>query len=195
MPGDKQLILVLGGARSGKSAYAERRATALAGSDGNVLYVATAEALDGEMSRRIARHRASRPASWRTREEPRDLAPAIQSAGDDIRVVLIDCITLWLSNVLSALPVQDDSTFDEGAAEEIVDAAVAALLAAYQAGKTHLLLVSNEVGLGVVPAYPLGRLYRDLLGRVNIRLAAAADEVVLMVAGIPLHVKGHNNKA
>ena len=192
MAAHRQLVLVLGGARSGKSAYAEGRATALAGPDGRMLYVATAEALDDEMARRIARHRASRPSSWRTVEEPRDPAAAIRARAHDIRVVLLDCITLWLSNLLSALPVQDDGAPDEAAAEEAVDAGVTDLLAAYQAGTADLVLVSNEVGLGIVPAYPLGRLYRDLLGRVNIRLAAAADEVVLMVAGIPLRVKGHD---
>ncbi len=187
MAAHRRLVLVLGGARSGKSAYAEGRATALAGPHGRVLYVATAEALDDEMARRIAHHRASRPASWRTVEEPRDPAAAMRAAAPDTRVVLLDCITLWLSNLLSALQAQDDGT-----PEEAVDAGVTGLLAAYQAGTADLVLVSNEVGLGIVPAYPLGRLYRDLLGRVNIRLAAAADEVVLMVAGIPLQVKGHD---
>jgi adenosylcobinamide kinase/adenosylcobinamide-phosphate guanylyltransferase len=186
-----RLILVLGGARSGKSTYAEARAAALAGADGRVLYLATAEALDDEMARRIARHRASRPATWQTAEEPRDPAAALRGAALEIRVILLDCITLWLSNLLAAFPVHSDGTADEAAAEEAVEKAVSDLLAAHQAGRSHLVVVSNEVGLGIVPAYPLGRLYRDLLGRVNIRLAAAADEVVLMVAGIPLQVKGH----
>lgn len=192
MAAHRRLVLVLGGARSGKSAYAEGRATALAGPHGRVLYVATAEALDDEMARRIVHHRASRPASWRTVEEPRDPAAAMRAAAPDTRVVLLDCITLWLSNLLSALQAQDDGAPDEAAAEEAVDAGVSDLLAAYQEGTADLVLVSNEVGLGIVPVYPLGRLYRDLLGRVNIRLAAAADEVVLMVAGIPLRVKGHD---
>jgi adenosylcobinamide kinase/adenosylcobinamide-phosphate guanylyltransferase len=193
MAAHRRLVLVLGGARSGKSAYAEGRAADLAGPDGQVLYLATAEALDDEMARRIARHRASRPATWQTAEEARDPAAVLRGAAHEVQVVLLDCITLWLSNLLAAVSFHADSAADEAAAEEGVESAVADLLAAYRAGTSHLVLVSNEVGLGIVPAHPLGRLYRDLLGRVNIRLAAAADEVALMVAGIPLQVKGQDN--
>jgi adenosylcobinamide kinase/adenosylcobinamide-phosphate guanylyltransferase len=144
------------------------------------------------MARRIARHRASRPATWQTAEEARDPAAVLRGAAHEVQVVLLDCITLWLSNLLAAASVHADSAADEATAEQGVESAVADLLAAFQAGTSHLVLVSNEVGLGIVPAYPLGRLYRDLLGRVNIHLAAAADEVALMVAGIPLHVKGRD---
>jgi len=202
---DKKLVLILGGARSGKSAYAERVAADLAGAGdtggagGAVLYVATARALDEEMSRRIARHRAERPPTWRTLEEPLDPGPAIERVRAGATVVLLDCVTLWLSNLLLGIgrddglapdgDVMGDATPDDDAAEGIARVGVERLLAAHASGTASTVLVSNEVGMGVVPPYPLGRLYRDLLGRVNARLAAASDEVVLMVAGLPLRVK------
>lgn len=183
----RRLTLILGGARSGKSSYAEALA---AERGGQVLYVATAEAWDDEMSARIAAHRAQRPPQWRTLESPRHPGAAIgrdlQSHALGADVVLVDCITLLANNVLIALP--------EGASEVQATAAlmdeVNELLDAWQATNAEWILVSNEVGLGIVPAYPLGRLYRDALGRANQRLAAAADCVVLMVAGIPMAVKG-----
>ena len=181
-----RLTLILGGARSGKSSYAEALA---AEHGGPVLYVATAEAWDGEMAARIANHKAQRPAHWRTLEAPRHpgLAVAeILQAADAPAVVLVDCLTLLANNVLLALP--------EGASEAQAAAALLAevdeLLTARQSSAAQWIIVSNEVGLGIVPAYPLGRLYRDALGRANQRVAAAADRVVLMVAGIPMNVKG-----
>ena len=200
-----QLTLILGGARSGKSSYAEALAAELAAelaagagaahgaAQGSVLYVATAEAFDDEMRVRIANHRAQRPAHWRTLEAPRHpgaaLAQLLQAGqGERPAVVLLDCLTLLANNVLIALP--------EGAGEVEAAAALGAevdeLLAAMRMddAPAHWIIVSNEVGLGIVPATPLGRLYRDVLGRANGRLAAAADRVVLMVAGIALAVKG-----
>lgn len=183
-PVSKRLILLLGGARSGKSAYAENWART---HGRRVLYVATAEALDGEMRDRIAHHRASRPAAWRTLEAPRDVGRAIRerAAGESFDTLVLDCVTLLASNVLLALP--------EDANQAAVDAALRAeiddLLAAYSAGNATWLVVSNEVGLGVVPPSRLGRLYRDALGRANQRLAAAADRVLLLVAGLPWELK------
>jgi adenosylcobinamide kinase/adenosylcobinamide-phosphate guanylyltransferase len=185
-----QLALILGGARSGKSNYAEALATEWAGEQGDVLYVATAEAWDGEMRARIAAHQAQRPPHWRTLEAPRHPGAAIaghlQEAAAPPAVLLLDCLTLLANNVLI--------TLSEGASEAEASAALLAevdeLLAAFEQSSTRCIVVSNEVGLGIVPAYPLGRLYRDALGRANQRLAAAADKVVLMVAGIPLAVKG-----
>ena len=177
------LTLILGGARSGKSSYAEK----LAAQRERVLYVATAQAWDEEMAQRIANHKAQRPAHWRTLEAARDVGAAIAAAGGDAEIVLIDCLTLLASNVIVALT--------EGAGEADATAALLAevdgLLAAYAASPAEWIIVSNEVGLGIVPAYPLGRIYRDALGRANQRLAAAADCVLFMVAGLPMRVKGN----
>ncbi len=185
-----RLILVLGGARSGKSAFAERLA---ASSGQSVAFIATATAGDDEMRIRIARHRASRPRDWHTVEEPLDLAGAVRHAGALADVMLLDCITLWLANWLfrqdetnSAGTPASSSLFDMGAVQEIqslIDA-----LASLGAGKT-LIVVTNEVGLGIVPDYALGRTYRDTLGLVNQRLAEAAERVYLLIAGIAVDIK------
>lgn len=180
----KELILVLGGARSGKSSYAEKLAAELSGGAG-VLYVATAQAWDDEMRARIAKHQADRPASWRTVEAPLHAAASATAARRDEPVVLLDCLTLLTSNVILTLP--EDATAQEAEAAALAEAR--AILDAFRAGDATWILVSNEVGLGIVPAYPLGRLYRDALGRVNQRLAAEADRVVFMVAGLPMTVK------
>jgi adenosylcobinamide kinase / adenosylcobinamide-phosphate guanylyltransferase len=178
----RQLTLILGGARSGKSSYAEQLA---AETGGTVLYVATAQAWDAEMATRIAAHQAQRPAGWQTLEAPCAVGAAIGAADKAADVVLVDCMTLLANNVLIALP--EDA--GEVQATAALMAEVDSLLAAYAAGDASWLVVSNEVGLGIVPAYPLGRLYRDALGRANQRLAAAADRVIFMVAGLPMVVK------
>jgi adenosylcobinamide kinase/adenosylcobinamide-phosphate guanylyltransferase len=180
---ERRLILILGGARSGKSSHAENLA---AQAGGAVLYVATAEAGDEEMARRIAHHKASRPAHWRTLEAARKVGAALLKAGGEERIVLLDCLTLLANNVIAG----SDQELDEGGAQEALDVEVEALLQAYEDRGGLWLIVSNEVGLGLVPPYPLGRAYRDALGRANQRLAAAADEVLFMVAGLPLVVKG-----
>ena len=189
-----RLILILGGARSGKSAFAERLA---ASSGRSVAFIATATASDDEMRARIARHRASRPKDWHTLEEPLDLARAARQASELADVLLLDCITLWLGNILlqeSGHPEKDNEAelhtasklVDERALKEIE--ALLAMIKSLAPGKT-LIAITNEVGLGIVPAYPLGRLYRDTLGYVNQRLAQAADRVYLMVAGIAVDIK------
>ena len=170
-----EVTLVLGGARSGKSGYAQRVAEAWAARTGGALvFVATAEALDTEMAGRIARHRGERDGRWRTLEAPRDLAPALAALGPAEGVV-VDCLTLWLSNRLL------DETL-EGAADELCEA-VARCAA-------PLWLVSNEVGLGVVPDNAVARRFRDEAGRLNQAMAAAAQRVVLLTAGLPLVLKG-----
>ena len=184
----RQLTLILGGARSGKSSYAEQLAGA---QGGDVLYLATAQAWDEEMATRIANHRAQRPAHWHTVEAPQSAGAALATtlgahAVPADAVVLLDCLTLLASNVLIALP--EPST--EAQATDALMAEVDALLAVYQQHDLGWIIVSNEVGLGIVPPYPLGRLYRDALGRANQRLAQVADEVLFMVAGLPLVVKG-----
>jgi adenosylcobinamide kinase/adenosylcobinamide-phosphate guanylyltransferase len=183
----RRLVLILGGARSGKSALAERLAARHA-PDGAVLFVATARAGDGEMRARIAEHRRRRPAGWRTLEAETDLATAIAVAVGDARVVLVDCVTLWASNLLLASVGPDDESAPPDL-EATALAEVDSLLDAYRDGAATYLVVTNEVGLGLVPPYPLGRAYRDLLGRMNQRLATAADEVYLLVAGLPLELK------
>ncbi len=147
--------------------------------------MATAQAFDDEMRARIAAHRAARPAGWRTLEAPRWPPRRWPRPPKGRAVVLLDCLTLLANNAI--LPMGDEPP--EQAAEEAVAREVAALLAAYEAGDASWIVVSNEVGLGLVPAYPLGRIYRDALGRANQRLAAAADHVLFMVAGLPLTVK------
>lgn len=178
----KSLTLVLGGARSGKSTYAEQ----LASRGEQVLYVATAEAWDEEMRLRIANHRAQRPLHWRTLEAPRELGSAIVAAlTAETDVVLLDCMTLLANNIIVALP---EPVNELEASTALMDE-VNALFDAYQESTADWIIVSNEVGLGIVPAYRLGRVYRDALGRANQRLAAQADRVILMVAGLPMTVK------
>ena len=168
------LTLVTGGARSGKSAYAAR----LAASYGRpVLFVATAEARDDDMRRRVERHRASRPAEWQTLEEPLSVAVALRAQRPQVQpVVLLDCVTLLVSNLLLAgRPVEPE---------------IEALLAWQRASSSTVIAVTNEVGLGIVPDNDLARRYRDELGLANQALAAAATNVVLLVAGLPLAIKG-----
>jgi adenosylcobinamide kinase/adenosylcobinamide-phosphate guanylyltransferase len=164
-----RLTLVLGGARSGKSRHAEQL---IAHAAPPWTYIATAEALDDEMRDRIAHHRARRDPSWRTVDAPLDLAGTISRLSGP---ALIDCLTLWLSNVMLA--------------ERDVEAESERLLAALAAAPGPLVTVSNEVGLGLVPETPLGRAFRDAQGRLNQRVAAAADRVVFMAAGLPLNLK------
>ena len=180
-------VLILGGARSGKSRYGQRLAQEIGGS---VLFVATAEALDGEMERRIFEHRRKRPQGWRTLEAPVAVGRRIQPALGDAQVVLVDCVTLLVSNVLGQLcPSENADDAGEALAEAAVHAEVAALVGVMRSSAASFLIVSNEVGSGLVPENRLGRLYRDLLGRANQSLAEAVDEVYLMVAGLPVRVK------
>jgi adenosylcobinamide kinase / adenosylcobinamide-phosphate guanylyltransferase len=192
-----RLIVILGGARSGKSFFAERLA---ASSERSVAFIATATAGDDEMHARIARHRASRPKGWHTLEEPLDLTGAVRTASNLADVLLLDCITLWLANWL----FQRYGTIDEEEfvsstlfAQEALQKEVGALLEAldFLAPNKTLIVVTNEVGLGIVPAYPLGRVYRDALGYVNQSLARAADRVYLMVAGLAVDIKRLHDEA
>ena len=172
MAAAERLTFVLGGARSGKSRYAE---TLIAARPPPWIYVATAEAADDEMAQRIAAHRARRDAGWQTIEAPHDLAGALAAAGVDANL-MVDCLTLWLSNRML------------GGAD--LDAEVGRLEDALLRRSGTTVLVSNEVGSGVVPDNALGRRFRDAQGNLNQRLAARCDRVVLVVAGLPLVVKG-----
>jgi len=178
-----ELILVLGGARSGKSAFAQQMAQEI-GRD-RVLFVATAEAGDAEMRERIEKHRRERPPAWRTLEVTRHVGAAIAAQIADAQVVLVDCWTLLVSNTL-----MDHSESSPAAEVELaVTAEVTKLLHACQSTEATFIVVSNEVGLGLVPPTPLGRLYRDLLGRANQMLAASADRVYLLVAGLAVDLR------
>ena len=170
-------VLVLGGVRAGKSAFAVARARA---HGGRVAFVATAEAGDEEMAARIARHQAERPPGWRTVEVPLALVSALTALAGEADVVVVDCLNLWVANLLDQRPELADSDLMTEAAQ-LADAATRPPFS--------LILVSNEVGWGVHPATELGRRFRDALGLVNQAVARAADEVVLMVAGCPLVVK------
>jgi adenosylcobinamide kinase / adenosylcobinamide-phosphate guanylyltransferase len=173
-------VLVLGGVRAGKSAFAVARARELGG---RVVFVATAEAGDDEMAARIARHRAERPATWRTIETPLALVSALTALDGEADVVIVDCLNLWIANML-----------DERA--DLPDLLREADGLAAIAGRPRyaLLLVSNEVGWGIHPQTELGRRFRDALGLVNQAVARAAGEVVLMVAGCPLTVKAPDSR-
>ena len=167
------LTFVLGGARSGKSGYALAQAQRL--SSGPLIMIATAQALDAEMAERIVRHQAERDGNWRTLEAPLDLAGAVRSLapGD---VAVIDCLTLWLTNQMLA--------------EAEIAPAVADLVAAFAESPARLIVISNEVGQGIVPDNPLARRFRDEAGWMHQKVAAAADRAVMVIAGLPVVLKG-----
>jgi adenosylcobinamide kinase/adenosylcobinamide-phosphate guanylyltransferase len=213
-----RLILVTGGARSGKSTYAERLAAQLAEPrGGRVTYIATSQAYDDEMAQRVSTHQASRPETWTTVECPLEVPAAVRAAAAGTAgqgagpagsagapVILLDCVTLWVTNLLfsggafgGSAPPEEGYNYDkdllppdeERAAAARVSAAVDGLVAAVAETGVTLVAVTNEVGLGVVPEYPLARLYRDQLGWANQRLARDADGLYLLVSGYPLDVK------
>jgi adenosylcobinamide kinase/adenosylcobinamide-phosphate guanylyltransferase len=176
------LTLVTGGARAGKS----RHAISLMDCERPVTYIATAEALDEDMRSRIARHRAERPTRWTTAEAPVKLASAVRLAPPSDGVI-IDCLTLWVSNLLLRAADGDGGSEPWYPAREVEE-----MLDALGTRQAPVVVVTNEVGLGVVPPTPLGRAYRDALGRVNQQVAEAAARVLFVVAGIPMVVKdGH----
>ncbi|MGJ4995054.1 bifunctional adenosylcobinamide kinase/adenosylcobinamide-phosphate guanylyltransferase [Bradyrhizobium sp. HKCCYLS3077] len=171
-PALPRLTLVLGGARSGKSRYAEALITA---NPPPWIYVATAQAFDDEMTERIAQHKARRAEGWQTLETTHDLAGLVRAHTDASAPILIDCLTLWLSNVMLA--------------DMDVPAASAELVEALSVARGPIITVSNEVGLGIVPDNALARAFRDAQGRLNQDVAAMADRVILMAAGLPLTLK------
>lgn len=184
---ERRLTLILGGARAGKSRYAEQLAKA---TGGRVLFVATAQAGDEAMRRRIEAHRRSRPQHWRTVEAPLGVAGAIARQGDTFDVAILDCLTLLVSNIICQVGGDDPEAEEEfRETRSRVEGELRALIDWFEGSRTHLIVVSNEVGLGLVPTYPLGRVYRDLLGWANAWLTQRADQVLLMVAGLPVDVK------
>ena len=170
------ITLITGGARSGKSGYAIERALAYRGS--RRVFIATAQALDDEMRARIEHHRAARPPEFQTVEEPLNVAAALTRLGDRADVVVLDCLTLWVSNLM-ALHANDSAVLN----------GVDALATALRAGAWASVIVTDEVGAGIVPDNPAARRFRDLLGWTNQKVAKVAEEVIMMVAGLPLRVK------
>jgi adenosylcobinamide kinase / adenosylcobinamide-phosphate guanylyltransferase len=171
----KSVTLVLGGAQSGKSHYAQQ----LASHYERVTFIATGRGTDAEMRRKIARHRRERPKGWRTIEAPLSLEKAIHVASQHSDVVLIDCLTLYVANIMSA--AKKSKTNSKGRIEAVCEAV--------RAANSYIVMVSNEVGSGVVPPYRSGRIYRDFLGQMNRTIAQIADRVVLMIAGVPMTIK------
>jgi adenosylcobinamide kinase/adenosylcobinamide-phosphate guanylyltransferase len=184
-----RLILILGGARSGKSRFAQQLAQACSDEEHrSVVYIATAEVGDEHMRQRIERHRRGRPSGWETVEAPQNVAAAIEIAGDSAAAILVDCLTLWISNLLLA----GGEEFDEAQAasrEEAILEEVAALIRAARKANARVIVVSNEVGMGIVPLTRLGRIFRDIAGRANQALAQAADEMYVTWAGLPQRIK------
>lgn len=169
--------LILGGTRSGKSSFAQRLAEE---NGGEWIYIATAEAFDAEMADRINRHRKDRAPNWQTVEENRNIANVIRDKSSRGTILLIDCLTLWLSNLMMA--------------KADIETEVDNLLSALDRAQGSVILVSNEVGSGIVPESPLGREFRDESGRMNQRIAATVQEVALITAGLPLWLKRIENK-
>lgn len=171
---DNQIVLVLGGARSGKSSWALKYAEE---NYSSYIFLATAEVGDDEMAERVRLHKRARGPQWRLIEEPLDVGKALQADTGTADVVLIDCMTLWLSNILLKKGQESVGLYQER------------LVTALSRRRQAVIMVSNEVGNGIVPEYPLGREFRDSAGLLNQKLAALADKVVMTVAGIPLYLK------
>ena len=187
-----RLILILGGARSGKSDFAELQAAEISPA-GNVVYIATAQPSDDEMRSRIETHRAERPQQWQTIEAPTDVASALTQANVQPQVVLLDCLTILLSNLMLGPDRQAEHMPPPEEVEQRVNSELTALLDWRQSHPdVTMVVISNEVGMGLVPTYPSGRIYRDILGRANQRLAVLADNVYVLVAGIPVDWKALN---
>jgi adenosylcobinamide kinase / adenosylcobinamide-phosphate guanylyltransferase len=176
----RNVTLVLGGVRSGKSRYAQ----ILASRYRRVTFLATARPSDREMRERIAMHRRDRPASWKTVEAPLDLPKTITAESLKADLLLVDCLTLFVANAMTRNPRKLGNA--RLATEQVCQA--------IRSSRASVIVVSNEVGSGIVPAYRSGRIYRDLLGQMNQEIAKIADRVVFMIAGIPLTIKGQRRK-
>ena len=175
----KSLTLILGGVRSGKSNFAQR----LAAGGNRVLFLATAQAGDPEMTARIQAHKENRPADWNTLEEPLELVASLLPVSTEYDTVILECLTLWVSNLMLDTPRGNNADTD-------IPSRVRELLCLYRKGSASWIVVSNEVGSGVIPTTVLGRRFSDELGRANQLVAADADFVYLMTAGLPLQLKG-----
>jgi len=184
-----KLILVLGGARSGKSTYAQKLAGEITTGSDRVAYLATGVACDDEMRARVDQHRRSRPPAWATIEAPTEVAQAIERAGEEYAVMIVDCLTTLMTNWLAERGQLEDPTGDMAELEKGVLGRVEDLIHAAREARATVIVVSNEVGLGVVPTFKAGRVFRDLAGLANQFIAREADEVYVMWAGIPQKIK------
>ena len=186
-----QFTLITGGARSGKSRFAELLATH---TKRPVIYIATAQIGDEEMALRVKKHQQQRPSTWRLIEEPRNIRDTLIQLKDEDGVILLDCVTLWLTNLLLAGNLQNDNDlFNNELEPQILDIVKEVAQLAREI-KPQVIFVSNEVGQGIVPEYPLARAYRDLAGRSNQILAHSADQVYMVVAGFPMEIKQTGEK-
>ncbi len=174
----KKIIFITGGVRSGKSQFALELARGICGPKA---FLATAQALDEEMAQRIRNHKQSRPKDWQTLEEPLEVAQVLQDHGDDFRLMLLDCLTLWISNCLMA-----------GWEDQKILAETERLLRLSRQVRCSLIFVSNEVGWGIVPDNPSARVFRDLSGSVHQKMAREADEVYFMICGLPQKIKARS---
>ena len=179
-------LLITGGVRSGKSKYAENQATAMGG---QVVYIATAEALDDEMAERIANHRRGRPADWLTVEEPFDIVSALRKYDRKDFAIIIDCLTLYLNNLL----MRHENEFMQPEFFHKILREIEGLADVIMKHQANIILVTNEVGWGIVPDNPLARVFRDIAGKANQIMAEICDEVYLMVCGIPVLLKGESH--
>jgi adenosylcobinamide kinase/adenosylcobinamide-phosphate guanylyltransferase len=184
-----KLILVLGGARSGKSTYAQKLAGEITTGSSKVAYVATGVACDDEMRARVEQHRRSRPPQWATIEAPTEVAQVIQRAGEEYAVMIVDCLTTLVTNWLAERGQLEEPTESMVELEAAVLGLVENLIRAAKGVRASVIVVSNEVGLGVVPSFKAGRVFRDLAGLANQFIAREADEVYVMWAGIPQKIK------
>lgn len=175
-----KITFILGGARSGKSRKAIDLAREYAG---KVAFIATCQALDKEMARRISEHKRSRPTAWKTFECPKDISSALEDCGDKFAVIIIDCLTLWVSNLLLA-----------GVKDKNIAGDIKRVISAIKKIRSDCIIVSNEVGLGIVPDNELGRDFRDIAGRVNQVVAQGADEVIFMVSGLAMRLQPSGGK-
>lgn len=182
-----KLILITGGARSGKSSFAESLAQKMSE---NISYIATAQALDEEMRERITEHRKRRPKNWKTYEEPEQVDGIIQEIGAKAGVIIIDCMTLLISNLISDYSEKSSKDIFASKVQEKIEHIIEASLEC----QATVIIVSNEVGSGLVPTNHIGRFYRDMLGKANQRIASHSDLVYFMVAGIPLLIKGNKDE-
>lgn len=193
-----QLTLITGGARSGKSEFAELLAASF---HCPVIYIATAQVWDDEMAHRVKKHQQQRPAHWKLIEEPQNISDALQKLQDEDGVILLDCVTLWLSNLLlqgQTKPDSDSVSYNDSKQLVNLEAKITAIvketaLLAHKI-KPQVIFVTNEIGQGIVPEYPLARAYRDIVGRCNRILGQAADDVYFVVAGFPLEIKHSGEK-
>lgn len=186
-----QFTFITGGARSGKSRFAELLA---AHAKRPVIYIATAQILDGEMALRVKKHQQQRPSTWRLIEEPRNILDTLLKLKDDDGIILLDCVTLWLTNLLLEGYVQDDHDCFNNTLEPQILKSVQEVAQLARDIKPEVIFVSNEVGQGIVPENALARAYRDLAGRSNQILARSADQVYMVVAGIPMELKHSGEK-